>query len=156
VDLYQVNCTFYDALGRDNVAYLVARAIQFFCPGTPQVYYAGFLACENDIELLEKTKVGRDINRPYISKEALNRKLETPIVKAISELIKLRNNKVFNGEFICSANKESLTMRWTDQGDHAELIVDLENVDATIEIAQNNKIQHIELSSLISSYENKV
>lgn len=156
VDLYQVNCTFYDALGRDNVAYLVARAIQFFSPGTPQVYYAGFLACENDIELLEQTKTGRDINRPYISKEELNRRLETPIVKAVSTLIKLRNNKVFNGEFICSANKESLTMRWTEQSDYAELIVDLEKVDATIEIARNNQMQYFELSKLISSCENKV
>ncbi len=33
LDLYQVNCTFYDALGSDNVRYLLARAIQFFLPG---------------------------------------------------------------------------------------------------------------------------
>jgi transcriptional regulator with XRE-family HTH domain len=36
LDLYQVNCTFYDALGRDDRAYLIARAIQFFLPGVPQ------------------------------------------------------------------------------------------------------------------------
>ena len=35
VDLYQVNCTYYDALGKDDFAYLVARAIQFFSPGIP-------------------------------------------------------------------------------------------------------------------------
>jgi sucrose phosphorylase len=28
LDLYQVNCTFYDALGRSDREYLVARAIQ--------------------------------------------------------------------------------------------------------------------------------
>ena len=44
LDLYQVNCTFYDALGRDDAAYLLARAIQFFLPGVPQVYYVGLLA----------------------------------------------------------------------------------------------------------------
>ena len=37
LDLYQVNCTFYDALGRNDEAYLTARAIQFFMPGVPQV-----------------------------------------------------------------------------------------------------------------------
>jgi sucrose phosphorylase len=38
LDLYQVNCTFYDALARDDRSYLLARAIQFFMPGVPQVY----------------------------------------------------------------------------------------------------------------------
>ena len=45
VDLYQVNCTFYDALGRDDDRYLLARALQFWTPGIPQVYYVGLLAC---------------------------------------------------------------------------------------------------------------
>ena len=34
LDLYQVNCTFYDALGRRDAEYLVARAIQCFVPGS--------------------------------------------------------------------------------------------------------------------------
>jgi sucrose phosphorylase len=55
LDLYQVNCTFFDALGRDDGAYLLARAIQFFLPGVPQVYYVGLLAGENDMELLART-----------------------------------------------------------------------------------------------------
>ncbi len=33
LDLYQVNCTYYDALGRNDRDYLIARAIQFFAPG---------------------------------------------------------------------------------------------------------------------------
>ena len=156
VDLYQVNCTFYDALGRDNLTYLLARAIQFFCPGIPQVYYAGLLACENDIVLLEKTKVGRDINRPYISKDEAYRRLNTPVVKAMIELIKLRNNEVFNGEFTCSSNEKRLTLGWTNQADRAELQVDLENLDGTIELVLNNQLKTIELSSLITSFENSV
>ncbi|MDT0596376.1 sucrose phosphorylase [Glaciecola petra] len=156
VDLYQVNCTFYDSLGRDDMSYLVARAIQFFCPGIPQVYYAGFLACENDIELLKKTKVGRDINRPYINKEEFDRRLKFPIVKALTSLIRFRNNDVFTGDFICSANNNSLIMRWTKETDHAQLTVDLENLDAKIELNQNNKIQYMQLSSLMRSFENKV
>ena len=43
----------------------MARAIQFFVPGIPQVYYVGLLAGTNDMELLARTKVGRDINRHY-------------------------------------------------------------------------------------------
>ena len=56
LDLYQVNCTYYDALGRNDRDYLIARAIQFFAPGIPQVYYVGLLAGTNDMELLAETK----------------------------------------------------------------------------------------------------
>ena len=43
LDIYQVNCTYYSALGEDDNAYLIARAVQFFAPGIPQVYYVGML-----------------------------------------------------------------------------------------------------------------
>ena len=43
LDIYQVNCSFYEALGKQDHSYLIARAIQFFCPGIPQVYYGGFI-----------------------------------------------------------------------------------------------------------------
>jgi sucrose phosphorylase len=65
VDLYQVNCTFYDALGRDDDRYLAARTIQCMLPGTPQIYYVGLLAGGNDTELLARTGVGRDVNRHH-------------------------------------------------------------------------------------------
>ena len=44
LDTYQVNCTYYSALKSNDDAYLAARAIQFFAPGIPQVYYVGALA----------------------------------------------------------------------------------------------------------------
>ncbi|MDO6693735.1 sucrose phosphorylase [Aliiglaciecola sp. 3_MG-2023] len=156
VDLYQVNCTFYDALGRDDMAYLIARAIQFFCPGIPQVYYAGFLACENDLTLLEKTKVGRDINRPYVGKDELKRRLATPVVQGLTELIKLRNKDVFNGEFSCATNEKQLILRWDKHANYAQLIVNLEKLDASIELVENEQLQIIKLSSLITSLENSV
>ena len=56
LDLYQVNCSFYDALGRDDRAYLLARAIQLFLPGVPQVYSVGLLAGHNDLALLARIK----------------------------------------------------------------------------------------------------
>jgi len=75
LDIYQINCTYYSALGDQDAAYLLARAIQFFAPGIPQVYYVGLLAGGNDIELLEKTKQGRDINRHYYSREEVDREV---------------------------------------------------------------------------------
>ena len=36
---YQVNCTYFSALGADERKMLLARAIQLFMPGKPQVWY---------------------------------------------------------------------------------------------------------------------
>lgn len=44
LDIYQINCSYYSALGNDDDSYLLARAVQFFAPGIPQVYYVGLLA----------------------------------------------------------------------------------------------------------------
>ena len=35
IDIYQINCTYYSALGENDDKYIVARAIQFFIPGIP-------------------------------------------------------------------------------------------------------------------------
>ena len=91
LDIYQINCTYYSALGDQDAAYLLARAIQFFAPGIPQVYYVGLLAGGNDIELLEKTKQGRDINRHYYTREEVDREVRRPVVQKLFELMRLRN-----------------------------------------------------------------
>lgn len=91
LDIYQVNTTYYSALGNNDSAYLLARAIQFFAPGIPQVYYVGLLAGVNDIELMEKTKNGRDINRHYYTAEEVAREQERPVVEKLKELMIFRN-----------------------------------------------------------------
>ncbi|MDD6345402.1 MAG: sucrose phosphorylase [Oscillospiraceae bacterium] len=91
LDIYQVNTTYYSALGNNDKAYLLARAIQFFAPGIPQVYYVGMLAGSNDVALMEKTKNGRDINRHYYSMEEVEQEQSRPIVKELKELMILRN-----------------------------------------------------------------
>jgi len=91
LDIYQVNTTYYSALGNNDNAYLLARAIQFFAPGIPQVYYVGMLAGSNDIELMEKTRNGRDINRHYYSVEEVEHEQTRPVVQKLKELMILRN-----------------------------------------------------------------
>ncbi len=114
LDIYQINCTYYSALGNNDQAYLLARAIQFFAPGIPQVYYVGLLAGENDIELLEKTKVGRNINRHYYTKEEVEENLERSVVKKLFSLMRFRNSyPAFQGEYeINSINEELLEITW--------------------------------------------
>ncbi len=116
LDLYQVNCTFYDALGRNDRDYLLARAIQFFAPGVPQVYYVGLLVGENDMTLLAKSGVGRDINRHCYTAEEINDALQRPVVQSLFELIRFRNrHSAFDGVFSLPETGESeIILRWDD------------------------------------------
>jgi sucrose phosphorylase len=127
LDLYQVNCTFFDALGRNEAAYLVARAIQFFVPGIPQVYYVGLLAGENDMDLLDATKVGRDINRHYYTREEVMSDLNKPVVKRLLDLMCMRNtHPAFGCAFSSSAPAAHLlTLNWQNGSAYARLEVDL-------------------------------
>lgn len=133
VDLYQVNSSYYGALGYDDYLYLVARALQFFAPGTPQVYYGGLLAERNDMELLASSNVGRDINRPYLDQDKINEGLQRPVVKALKQLIALRNeNPAFNGEFAIENRDEILCLRWNEGVHKAELSCNLTTLDCVI------------------------
>jgi sucrose phosphorylase len=68
-------------VGEKDDWYLLSRAIQFFTPGIPLVYYVGLLAGKNDVDLCNKTKVGRDINRHGYSVEEAIAECERPVVK---------------------------------------------------------------------------
>lgn len=137
LDLYQVNCTFFDALGRNESAYLVARAIQFFVPGIPQVYYVGLLAGENDMALLERSQVGRDINRHYYAREEVLGDLNKPVVKRLLDLIRLRNtHPAFDGAFSSSSSAEHvLTLSWTTGQHAAHLEVDLKTKTGVVKFS---------------------
>lgn len=98
LDIYQLNCTYYSALGHNDRAYLLARAIQFFAPGVPQVYYVGLLAGENDIARMERTRQGRDINRHAYTLEEIARETQRPVVRRLFALMRLRNSHPAFGE----------------------------------------------------------
>jgi sucrose phosphorylase len=115
LDLYQVNCSFYDALGRNDEAYLLARALQFFLPGIPQVYYVGLLAGENDLALLRRTGVGRDINRHHCVGDEVQQALQRPVVQRLLALIRQRNtHPAFDGvfELLPTEGDARLALRW--------------------------------------------
>ena len=136
LDIYQVNSTYYDALGRSDCDYLIARAIQFFSPGRPQVYYVGLLAGANDMDLVDKTGVGRDINRHYYSDEEVQEALGRPVVTNLMQLIRIRNEEpAFGGRFsmpICE--RDELILRWDSEDAYAQLHVELGQRCATIDI----------------------
>jgi sucrose phosphorylase len=127
LDLYQVNCSFYDALAGDDLRYLLARAIQFFLPGVPQVYYVGLLAGGNDMALLAQTGVGRDINRHRYTPAEIEAALARPVVNRLLALIRLRNtHPAFQGAFtLGDSPPQVLLMRWDLGAAWAELEIDL-------------------------------
>ena len=127
LDLYQVNCTFFDALARDELHYLLSRAIQFFLPGIPQVYYVGLLAGSNDMALLARSGVGRDINRHHYTRGEIEEALCRPVVADLLSLIRLRNtHPAFQGAFeLLPSDADSLHMRWHNAGAESRLHVNL-------------------------------
>jgi sucrose phosphorylase len=149
LDLYQVNCTFYDALGRDDLKYLLCRAIQFFLPGVPQVYYVGLLAGSNDVPLLSRTRVGRDINRHYYSRGEIDLATKRPVVARLFELIRLRNSHAaFNGEFqMAHTPDEVLDLRWRNDEEFAHLFIDLRTCVYSLSYSHDRQSQQLLLTS---------
>jgi sucrose phosphorylase len=133
VDLYQVNCTFYDALGGDDDRYLLARALQFWTPGVPQVYYVGLLAGGNDMSLLARTGIGRDVNRHYYSPAEIDAELARPVVQSLGRLIRFRNSHpAFAGDLTWSGSSSAITMRWAHGDDEAVLDANLATSSAEV------------------------
>jgi sucrose phosphorylase len=134
LDLYQVNCTYYDALGQRDEEYLIARALQFFAPGVPQVYYVGLLAGANDVDLLHRTGVGRDINRHYYTHAEIQAHLGRPVVRALVDLIRFRNkHAAFAGHFhLLPCDDHAIRIEWRKDSEWTRLEVDLKAMSGTI------------------------
>jgi sucrose 6(F)-phosphate phosphorylase len=134
-DAHQINCTYYSALNHDDDAYLAARAIQFFSPGVPQVYYVGLLAGENDQEAVIRTGERRAINRRRYSAQEAGEALEKPFVRRLLELIRFRNTyPAFNGSFeVLESGGSELRLSWEKGESRCVLFVDLDEKKARIE-----------------------
>ena len=138
LDIYQINSTYYSALGNDDASYLLSRVLQCFAPGIPQVYYVGLLAGENDIELLETSKEGRNINRHYYTLEEIDREVERPVVKKLINLLRFRNtSKAFDleGSFEVETPTENtivITRKDASGTTEARLEANLETKEFTI------------------------
>ena len=153
LDLYQVNCTFYDALGRNDSQYLLARAIQFFLPGIPQVYYVGLLAGTNDMALLAQTGVGRDINRHYYTRAEIDEALARPCVQRLFDLIRLRNeHPAFGGAFeIGESPDDTLDLRWRRGEETARLTVNVATSEYRLEYSNAGRVDRLELGGTPAS-----
>lgn len=123
VDVHQLNLTYFAAVAEDEDRYILARAVQLFARGIPQVYYVGLLAGSNDIAAVGQTRDGRAINRHNYSMREVEGALHRPVVQRLLALIRLRNlHPAFAGDLTVSGSRNSLRMRW----DHRDGVCDLE------------------------------
>ena len=128
---YQVNATYYSALGEDDAKLLLARAIQMFMPGKPQVWYLDLFAGKNDHEAVVIAGEGghKEINRTNLTKETIAKGMKTQLVQDQLELLKFRNEFPafgFDAQVdVLESSKHQLTIRYKNNGHEAILYADL-------------------------------
>jgi sucrose phosphorylase len=133
---YQLYGTYYSLLQENDDAYLLARAIQFFSPGIPQVYYVGLLADVNDLNFPQTDH--RFINRQNFTHQDIEKHVMRPVVQELLKLMSIRNShKAFDGDIhTCDNNYGELVIeRWTDFA-HISLIANLKTYHFRIEDGQ--------------------
>ena len=136
---YQVNATYYSALGESDKRMELARAIQMFMPGKPQIWYLDLFAGKNDYEAMKRAGVGghKEINRTNLSLEEAEKLLEKDIVKKQLELLRFRNTcPVFTKDADISVDCDEcrMSITWNNVKGTAVLNVDFEKETYTISV----------------------
>ncbi|WP_312494921.1 glycosidase [Anaerosporobacter sp.] len=128
---YQVNATYYSALGEDDKKMLLARALQLFMPGKPQVWYLDLFVGKNDHEAVERAGAGghKEINRSNLTLEHIDQQLQLDVVKKQIEMLQFRNAFQafgFDSKLEVSQEDSVITFIWRKQGYEAKLIANLQ------------------------------
>ena len=149
-DVHQIRCSYYSMLDCNDDAYMAARAIQFFVPGIPQVYYVGLLAGKNDVENINKTGDGREINRHTYSMDEFESVFNKVVVQRLLKLIRFRNEySAFNGKFkVIDSPDDKIRLSWQVNGENqfgssCSLTVDLNTYCTVINYLDNESGQEV-------------
>jgi sucrose phosphorylase len=135
---YQVNATYYSALGEDDAKLVLARAIQIFMPGKPQVWYLDLLAGKNDHAAVAKAGPGghKEINRTNLTLDEAREALSKDVVRRQISLLRFRNSfRAFGFESDLQVQESSphvLKLRWENAGWVATLEADLKDCAFTV------------------------
>jgi len=129
ISYYQINATFFSALGEDEQKLRLARAIQLFMPGIPQVWYLDLFAGKNDYAAADNGGTGghKEINRTALTMDDIEQGLGKPIVQDQLQLIRLRNtSSAFDGKLlVIDTEAHRLHLKWENNGSTAILKADL-------------------------------
>ena len=134
---YQVNATYYSALGEDDAKMLLARALQLFMPGKPQIWYLDLFAGKNDHEAVKRAGAGghKEINRTNLTTEQMEEALKKPVVARQLELLRFRSTcPAFEKESRIMVNSDGNKMEftWENDGYQAKLKADLKTFEFVI------------------------
>lgn len=136
ISYYQVNATFFSALGEDERKLRLARAIQMFMPGIPQVWYLDLFAGANDYSAADRGGAAghKEINRTNLTLEDVEARLQKPVVHDQLKLMRLRNtSRAFDGELaVREADDHLLHFVWRNGSYRAELKADLREHSFTV------------------------
>lgn len=147
ISYYQINATFFSALGEDEQKLLLARAIQLFMPGIPQVWYLDLFAGKNNYKAADNggSAGHKEINRTTLSIQDIENGLKKDVVINQLEMIRLRNTlKAFSGEIkINETPKNEIDILWVDNEDFAQLKVNLQKRDFSISYSNNGENKSI-------------
>ncbi len=129
---YQVNATYYSALGEDDRAMLLSRAVQMMMPGKPQVWYLDLFDGKNDYEAMRRAGAGghKEINRTNLSPEDIAEGLKKENVQQQIELLRFRHDfKAFapDAEMSVCADGAVLELCWKKDGYTAYLKADMKD-----------------------------
>jgi sucrose phosphorylase len=134
ISYYQVNATFYSALGEDPQKLLLARAIQLFMPGVPEVWYLDIFAGTNDYKAAQE--IGhKAVNRTNLTSEQIEERLQWPLVQKQLELLRFRNTFPAFGrdaELTIGGDSGRLELTWRRDGRSATLSADLKSVEFVV------------------------
>lgn len=129
ISYYQVNATFFSAVGEDERKLLLARAIQLFMPGIPQVWYLDLFAGKNNYAAADRGGTGghKEINRTALTMNDIEQGLAKLIVQDQLQLIRLRNTSpAFDGRLeVVDTDAHRLHLKWENNGNTAVLEADL-------------------------------
>jgi len=142
ISYYQVNATFFSALGEDEKKLLLARAIQMFMPGIPQVWYLDIFAGKNDYELADKggSAGHKEINRTTLSVKDIKAGLKRNVVKDQITIMRLRNtHKAFLGNLtIHDVSDSEIDLSWEYESHYIQLEADLKTSIFTINYTESD------------------
>ncbi len=128
---YQVNATYFSALGEDDNRMLLARAIQMFMPGKPQIWYLDLFAGRNNHAAVEKSGSGghKEINRTNLSMDDVCEGLKEHVVIEQLDLLKFRNTFPafgFDAKLtVIESESHILKLNWENNGHSATLEANL-------------------------------
>jgi sucrose phosphorylase len=107
------------------------------------------LAGANDMALLARTGVGRDINRHRYTREEIGEALTRPCVQQLLRLIRLRNeHAAFGGTFEVGDTPDcALELTWRLGEEVARLTVDVATCENRLEYSSDGRMSQIELGA---------